>query len=200
MAVIILSGGLSKRMGQDKASLVLEDSTLLQTLIARFAGRFGPVIVVSRPGQDLAIDNADVVRDIHVGKGPLGGLHAGLLASPDDANFVLACDMPFADVELANYVLSRLNGHDAAIPLLERGPEPLFAAYRRSCLPTIEANLEAGILAMRGLLDKVDTLYLPESDLRQHDPTLRSFLNINTPDEYLEVRRMDKVRPHRLEE
>lgn len=181
-------------MGQDKASLALEDSTLLQTLIARFAGRFGPVIVVSRPGQDLAIDNADVVRDIHVGKGPLGGLHAGLLASPDDANFVLACDMPFADVELANYVLSRLNGHDAAIPLLERGPEPLFAAYRRSCLPAIEANLEAGILAMRGLLDKVDTLYLPECDLRQHDPALRSFLNINTPDEYLEVR------SHRLEE
>ena len=181
-------------MGQDKASLALEDSTLLQTLIARFAGRFGPVIVVSRPGQDLAIDNADVVRDIHVGKGPLGGLHAGLLASPDDANFVLACDMPFADVELANYVLSRLNGHDAAIPLLERGPEPLFAAYRRSCLPAIEANLEAGILAMRGLLDKVDTLYMPESDLRQHDPALRSFLNINTPDEYLEVR------SHRLEE
>lgn len=184
MAAIILSGGLSGRMGRDKSSLPMQGSTLLQLLVSRFAGVFGPVIVASRPSQDLAIDGAAVVHDVHVGKGPLAGLHAGLLASPDDANFVLACDMPFANVGLARCLLSRLQGHDAAVPLLERGPEPLFAAYRKSCLPVIEANLEADRLRIRDLLDRVDTLYILESELQKLDPELGSFLNVNTLKDY----------------
>ncbi len=189
MATIILSGGTSARMGRDKASLEMDGSTILQALVTRFAGEFGPVIVVARPGQDLDVENATLVYDSYEGKGPLGGLQAGLTASPDAANFVLACDMPFADTEVARYVLSLLDRHEAVVPMLENGIEPLHAAYRRSCLPQVEANLEAGILRMRDLLDRVDTVYVPENDLRSLDPELLSFLNINTPEAYQEALR-----------
>ena len=177
-------------MQQDKASLVWGTSTLLNSLVARFSGRFGPIVVVQRPDQSLTVTNdVALTSDIYPNCGPLGGIHAGLIASPDDANMVVACDMPFASVDLASYLLSHLDGHDAAVPLLQRGPESLFAAYRRSILPQVEINLKAGVFKVRATLDNVDTLYVSQDDLRLIDPELRSFLNVNTPEDYEELLR-----------
>lgn len=184
MAAIILAGGLSTRMRRDKVSLVLGDSTLLGSLVTRFSGEFGPVIVVARPGQSLAVGDAIAVRDIFTDCGPLGGIHAGLVASPDDMNLVIACDMPFADPAVARYLASLCGDHDIAVALLDRGPEPLFAVYRKSVLPQIEANLGTHSLKLRSLLDAVDTLYVPQGDLVEIDPLLRCFVNVNTPQDW----------------
>ncbi len=170
-------------MGADKATLAAGESTLLQSLVTRFA-EMGQVIVVLRQGQDVDVPGASTVHDIHPNAGPLGGLHTGLSASPDVDNFLLACDMPFAEPGLARYVLSRLGDHDASVPVLARRPEPLFAAYKQCCLPVVESCIRAGALRMRDALDRLDVLYIPESDLRPIDPQLRSFVNVNTPEEY----------------
>ncbi|MHB1457255.1 MAG: molybdenum cofactor guanylyltransferase [Armatimonadota bacterium] len=187
MATIILAGGLSTRMGQDKASLPMGDSTILQVLTSRFEGKFGPVIVAARPEMHLTLERVVTVNDTFMGKGPLGGLHAGLLASPDMHNFVLACDMPFADPRLGEYLLGRLDGHDAVIPRLSMGLEPLHAAYSKTCIPQIGANLRDDALRMRDLLDRVDTLYVDEGELRHRNMDLNSFTNVNTPEEYLRL-------------
>jgi len=190
MATIVVAGGSSARMGHDKASLAIEGSTILQALVCRFADELGPVIVVCRREQDLEVERATSVYDIYQGAGPLGGLHAGLLASPDDENLLLACDLPFADPELARYLVSRLDEHDAVVPVLARGPEPLFAVYRKSCLPAVESSIAAGRLRMRDPLDRLDVLYIPEDEIRERDPDLRSFFNINTPEDYREALRI----------
>jgi molybdopterin-guanine dinucleotide biosynthesis protein A len=184
MATIILAGGSSSRMGREKASLAVGESTALQSLVNRFAGKIGPVVVVLRPDQEIAVEGAIAARDIHHGVGPLGGLHAGLLASPDEENFVLACDMPFADPELARYITSLLANCDAVVPMLEPGPEPLHAAYRKICLAEIERSIAAGKLKMRDALDRLQVHYLPEQEIRERDPALRSFVNVNTPEDY----------------
>jgi len=190
MAAIILAGGLSSRMGTDKALLAMGGASLLESLVSRFAERMGRVIVVLRADQDVEVEQSLTVRDIHQGAGPLGGLHAGLTASPDEENFVLACDMPLADPELGLWILSKLSGHDAVVPMLARGPEPLHAAYRKSCLPAVESSIAAGRLRMRDTLDRLDVLYIPEHEMKQRDPDLRSFLNINTPEDYREALRI----------
>ena len=190
MAAIVLVGGSGRRMGRDKALLEIGGSTLVQMLVTRFDGAFGQVVVVARSDQGLAVERALVVHDLYRDAGPLAGLHAGLLASPDEINFVLACDMPFAAPELARYLISLLSDRDAVVPMLERGPEPLFAAYRKSALPEIESSLKAGRLRIRDTLDRLDVLYVPENDLRQRDPELRSFRNVNTPEDYEEALRM----------
>ncbi|MDO8682668.1 MAG: molybdenum cofactor guanylyltransferase [Armatimonadota bacterium] len=195
MAVIILSGGLSSRMGRNKALLPAEGTTLLQSLVSRFSEELGPVIVVLRQRQNLSIQNAVVTRDVLNDAGPLGGLHAGLLAAPDDVNLALACDMPFANVELARHILSRANGYDAVVPKLERGIEPLFAAYRKACIADIEFLIEAGKRRMRDLLDQVRTLYLDESELRYYEPDLHSFINVNTPEDYTTYLMLSGVEP-----
>lgn len=187
MATIILAGGSSARMGREKALLEMNGTTIVQRLVSRFARALGPVIVVCRSDQDLQIEGATVVHDIHEGAGPLGGLHAGLLASPDDANLLLGCDMPFADPELGCHLVSLLGDHDAVACDLGHGPEPLFAAYRKSCLTQIESNLRLRLYRMKELLDRIDVLYLSEDEVRARDPHLRSFVNLNTPDEYLDA-------------
>ena len=185
MATIVVAGGLSTRMGHDKASLAIAGFTILQGLVCRFADEIGPVIVVCRQKQGLKVERATTVYDVYQGAGPLGGLHAGLLASPDDENLVLACDMPFADPELARYMLARLSDHDAVVPMLARGPEPLLAVYRKSCLAAVESSIAAGRLRMRDPLKQLDVLYVPKDEIRERDPDLRSFVNVNTPEEYL---------------
>lgn len=175
-------------MQQDKASLVLGNSTLLESIIARLSGQFGAVIVVQHPEQGLTVaGDVMLTTDICPNCGPLGGIHAGLIASPDDANIVVACDMPFASPEVARYLLSLLDGHDAVVPMLARGPEPLFSIYRKSVLTQVESNLKAGVLKLRGMLDRVDTLYIPETNLRRLAPELHCFLNVNTPEDYDEL-------------
>jgi len=174
-------------MGGDKALLSFGESTLIETLVSRFEGKLGPTVVVTRQESALKLGKVIVVSDIFPDKGPLGGLHAGLLVSPDECNFVMACDMPFADPEVAVYLLDRLDGHDAVVPVLGDRPEPLHAAYKKSCLPQIEASLRDGNLRMRNLLDRVNTLYIDADELRAIGSDLRCFVNVNTPDEYARI-------------
>jgi len=208
MAAIILAGGLSSRMGADKSRLAIDGTGILQLLVKRFGEAMGRVIVVVRPDQqpplsvpsrdrtvsapteETGIERLTIAQDIYPGVGPLGGLHAGLAASPDDENFVLACDMPFAEPRLAVFILSRLAGRDAAVPMPARGPEPLYAAYRKSCLPTIQSSIEAGRLRVREALRDLNVVYVPEEEMRPLDPDLRSFRNINTPEDYREALRI----------
>lgn len=177
-------------MGSDKAKLEVDGVTFLQFLASRFARRLGPVIVSARLDQVLDIKGAKAAYDTYEGAGPLGGLHAGLLASPDDENFALACDMPFADLELARYLVSLLQGYDAVTPMLETGVEPLFAAYRKSCVPEIERLLESGCFKVGALLQRINVLYPGVEDLKRHDPELRSFVNVNSPEDYSRVLRL----------
>lgn len=171
-------------MGRDKARLLIDETSLIQLLASRFAGAFGDVLVAAHYDQDVQVENAQIARDIYHGVGPLGGMHAGLSASPDDANFVLACDMPFADVQLAQYLMSLTGDYDAVVPSLNEGLEPLFAVYRKSCLPAIETVLLAGRFRFKDLLDRVSVNYVTQDDIRLHDPDLRGFINVNSPEDY----------------
>ena len=187
MATVILAGGSSKRMGRDKASLEIGGSTLIQSLVTRFADKFGGVIVVVGTGDQPAVDGALMAYDVYHNAGPLGGLHAGLLATQDEVNFVLACDMPLASVELASYIVSLAPGYDAVVPMLARGPEPLHAAYAKSCLGVIESAIADGNLKMADALKSLNVFYVTEDKLRDHDPELHSFVNVNTHEDYLEA-------------
>ncbi|MGC8863804.1 MAG: molybdenum cofactor guanylyltransferase [Armatimonadota bacterium] len=207
MAVIILAGGQSSRMGTDKAWLPIDGTSILESLVERFGREMGRVIVVVRPDQEQPlplpaggpeIGQLMIVTDTYCGVGPLGGLQAGLAASPDDENFALACDLAFAEPRLARWVLSHLGDYDAAVPMLARGPEPLFAAYSRSSLAVIEASIAEGRLRLRDALERLDVCYISEDQIRGLDPGLRSFHNINTPEDYRDALRAVRSSQRRM--
>ncbi len=75
-------------------------------------------------------------------------------------------------------------GHDVVAPLGPGGYEPLLAVYRPRVLPEMERRIEAGELSLQSLLRAVDTLAIPEAELRSIDPELRSLRNVNRPEDF----------------
>lgn len=172
-------------MGHDKSDVLLGDRTLLAWVVGRLAPVCDPVIVVARKPSDYSGYGAVVVADRWPGGGPLGGLITGLSATETPCAAVVACDLPFVDPALLSGLIGRRAAWDAVVPDLSGLPQPHCAVYARTALEVAEAVFSGGGRSLRELLDTPDlrVLYVGEAELRTWDPTLRSFMNVNTPED-----------------
>lgn len=175
---VILSGGQSRRMGRDKAGVMLAGQTLLERMAAELAPLFGKVYVsVDRPGRYPGYRE---LADLRPGQGPLAGLEAAFLRTGAEAVFLTAVDLPFAGSPLAARILAEAGAGDAWVIRRRSGEaEPLFALYRRSCLESLTACLDEGRRAVKALLDRVDCRWLEEEELPEFDLE-RALWNVNT--------------------
>lgn len=189
---VVLAGGRSRRMGTDKALLPFADTTLLGHVVRRLRTCCDPVYVVASALQRGCGPDVPVVADRWPGLGPLAGIEAGLRACPTPCAAVVACDLPFVQPALLTGLADLLEGVDAAVPVTDR-PHPLCAVYRRDAAQVAEAILRAGGGSVRQLLARIRVRYVPEEVLRGWDPDLLSFVNVNTPADYLAA--LARVRP-----
>lgn len=188
--VIVLAGGRSRRMGRDKAWLDAGGRPLIERVLERLVPLAAEMVVVVAPGTGLLPDlGARVVVDRVLGAGPLGGLHAGLEASRTAWSFVAACDMPFLNLDLIRYLAYLRPGHDVVLPFPTGRPEPLHAFYHQRCLAPIAASLASGERAMISFLGAVRVRAVSAPEIACFDAEGRSFLNINTPEEWETTRR-----------
>jgi molybdopterin-guanine dinucleotide biosynthesis protein A len=201
LTVLILAGGRSWRMGQDKIWLPLGADAV--PLIERVVARVRPLaeeflfsanasepfteLVASLRGQGI---EAQVVPDRYPGAGPLAGLHAGLSAARCDLLLAVAGDMPFINPALVAHLVELMPGFDVVIPELPHPltgqpvKEPLHALYRRSCLGAVAARLAAGDRPLVSFLPDVRVHVVRPDEIRRFDPDLRSFFNVNTPEDW----------------
>jgi len=186
ISAIVVAGGESRRLGQDKRFLRLRSSqTLLEATVSTVATLTDDVLVVvsTDPARFAALP-ARVVQDPCHGAGPLNALVAGLAAMRHDTALVVACDLPFLNPTLLRALLEQPRDYDLLAPRRADGRlEMLHAVYRKTCLDPARRRLADGRLRMAGLIDDVRTRIVEEATLRRYDPTLRSFLNVNTPDD-----------------
>ena len=184
---IVLAGGLSRRLGRDKAIEPFGDEPLIARVIGRLSGLTNETVVVVNSearGKELPIpDEARVTVDIYPDSGSLGGIFSGLTAATSDWGFVVACDMPFLNTDLIAHMLTLREDYDAVVPLLDGYPEPTHAAYSKACLPHIESRLRAGQLKIAGFFDDVRVRYVSESEIHSFDAERLSFFNVNRPDD-----------------
>ena len=181
----ILCGGLSRRMGEDKASLNWKGMPLARYKWEQFAGAGEVFFSVRDEEQGVRIRkitgrDADAVADVPAGCGPLGGLRTSLQHCRQDYLFVTAVDMPYSDPGIAEELMNRMtspsetaqaqNGSgstwDAVVPVTPDGKEhPLCAVYAKSCLPVLEKQLASGNYRVRDALAELAVLYVPSSEL-----------------------------------
>ena len=158
---------------------------MLQWTISQLARLDQEIILVLRQGQIsprlISSQNVRTTADLYPSKGPLVGIYSGLKVSGNDYSLVVACDMPFLNVELLRYMVRIAPGFDVVIPRIGRLTEPLHAVYSNSCSGTIEDMMKRGDFIVYKLLEQVKVRYVEESEINSFDPEHLSFFNINTP-------------------
>lgn len=194
--VAILAGGQSRRMGQDKASVIIDGVPLLERTarIARAVSASVAVVGRAQPGQ---WDLPDVVfmDDEAPGDGPLGGLRTALRHSGGHAVLLLACDLPALTAEALSWLIWTAQEHqpplvDGLVTVNGGQREPLFAVYTTHCLPLVEAHRAAGRRSLQSLLDAGQFAHaeLPR-------PLVPALVNINTPAELAAWHQSGERRP-----
>jgi molybdopterin-guanine dinucleotide biosynthesis protein A len=187
---VLLAGGNSRRMGEDKRYLVVGEQTLLERGLAVLRAIFQEVLVViAQDSPSLDVD-ARVVRDLVPDCGSLGGLYTGLTQATTPYIFVVACDMPFLDPAVITQFTSRRASADIVMAKLAARLHPMHALYGKRCLPVVDQMIRAQQLKIQGMVShsSLRVQYVTEADLLTIDPSGRSFQNVNTPAD-LEVAR-----------
>lgn len=188
-AGVILAGGQSRRMGRDKALLPLpgnERITFVEhlvTLLKRFCSEVALVARDSSQAGALAGPGRRVVLDEAPGGGPLMGLYSGLKAIETSHALVTAVDMPFVQPAVVSFLLSQTLDDELLVPIVHGVAQVLLAVYPRTIIPLLEDRLREGRRDPRSLLAVAKVRYIEEAQLRAYDPQLRSFVNVNTPQE-----------------
>ena len=184
---IILAGGLSRRLGRDKALEPFQGQPLISRVLGRIDCLTDETVVVvnseSRGAELPLLDDVKTAVDIYRDSGSLGGIFTGLSAATNDWGFVVACDMPFLNAGLMKHMIASRDGYDAIVPILDGYPEPTHALYSKTCLPYIERRLKARQLKIAGFFDDVRVRYVGAEEIDSFDSERLSFFNVNTPED-----------------
>ncbi len=186
LSVIILAGGYSQRLGQDKALLPWRGRTLIEHIVAHFKRWSDDVLVVSGAEIRYAeILDVPILSDEIRNVGPLGGLYTGLKHARYEHSLVVACDMPLISQAVIDLLRDELDGSAwAVVPEVEGHRVPTLAIYHKKCFSVIERLLAQKRTSPLALLDTIPIKIIPEERLRAVDPTLRSFTNINSLEDW----------------
>jgi molybdenum cofactor guanylyltransferase len=178
---VVLAGGKGSRLNYvEKALLKLHGKPILNHIIETLSGCVDEVVVVARDEEQqkkLHLAGVKIVRDEIRDFGPVAGICSGLKASSFEYSFVAACDMPFIKADVVDLLFRKAVGFDVSIPY---PLEPLHAVYRR------EATIRAAKAAIRRhkgaimyVVDQLKANYVPKEEIRDIDPELCTFININ---------------------
>jgi molybdopterin-guanine dinucleotide biosynthesis protein A len=187
---IVLAGGQSSRLGTDKSFVNVNGQSLIEQIVAKLARLSDDVIIVTNSPEKYHHLEVRVVGDIYPGKGALGGIYSGLRAAANTHSLVVACDMPFLDLNLLRYMILLARGHDVVIPRVGGFPEPLHAIYSKSCLEPIDRLLARGGLKIIDFFPEVRVRYVEEDEVDIFDPQHLSFFNVNVPGDLEEMKKL----------
>ncbi|MBI5582348.1 MAG: molybdenum cofactor guanylyltransferase [Deltaproteobacteria bacterium] len=182
-AGIILAGGRGTRLeGRNKALITVEGRTSLDRLADLLKSFFKPVIVVTNQPREYLLREEMIVTDLLDLRSSLTGIYSGLFHAPTSHAFVIGGDMPYLKKEMVELILENLEpGWDVVVPVTAAGYQPLAAIYSRRCLPVMARQLAQQRCKVSAFFSGVRMKKIPEARLRQVDPELISFFNINTP-------------------
>ena len=194
IAGFILAGGESRRMGTEKARLVLAGQSFVERIARELSCVSSSIKVVGdkvSPAElNLPID-IQSAPDIYPQWGALGGVHAALSACTESWALVVACDFPYVTGELFASLASVRQGFDAVAPIQQDGiPQPLCSLYRvEPCLTLAERLVKSGERKPITLLQSVLTRWVLFNELSLLKGADRFFDNINTPEDYARIKK-----------
>ena len=179
-------------MGENKAFIQIEGVPIIKRIYDLFKELFQEVIIVTNQ-KDLFSDfDSEIYSDLIPDKGALGGLYTGIFFSSFRHSFCVACDMPFIKKSLVQYLIKNIEDEDVIVPRTKDGLQPLHAIYSKDCVDPIRKSIEEGKSKILDFYYLVKVKIVDEKDFLRLDRGRESFINVNTPEELLSVRRDKK--------
>lgn len=182
---LVLAGGASRRMGQDKAALAFHDRPQLDWARDMLARHCESVFSSIRADQqdDPVRRGRPVIVDVHDGAGPIAGIAAAQAAFPARAWLVLACDLPFVDDAAIAHLVSHRDGRSVVAYASSHDglPEPLCAIYEPESRAGVLAAIASGRNCPRKFIINTGVALLTQPEPAALD-------NVNTPEELRRAR------------
>ena len=191
LGAIILAGGKGNRIGGDKPLIRLGGKELILHVCEAVEEISDELVVVVNRSEDIELyerilpEGVELTTDIGGGGGPLVGACSGLRRVRSEYALILPCDTPFVSLPVLKYLAERSKGFDAAVPRWPNGyTEPLHSVYRveasiRVCRETMtESNFR-----ISGMISRLRTMYVPVEEVRNLDPELLTFFNVNSQED-----------------
>ena len=190
---IILAGGKSQRMGEDKAFIRIGGKPIIETITDLFQELFKETLIVTNRKDSYLYLRVGVYEDISPDQGALGGLYTGLFRSAFLNSFAVACDMPSLNAGVIKYLCQEAEGYDVVVPRTEDGFQPLHALYSKRCLQPIRRVLNDNKTRIFDFYPLVRVRVVEAREFLSIDPEMQSFVNINTPEELNRLKKRNMV-------
>lgn len=183
VTIAIMAGGKSSRMGTDKSFVMFQGRPMIEVIQERLTGLGDELILITNKPDEYAHLHLPMFGDVYPDHGSLGGIYTAVYYATHPHTLVVACDMPWLNRPLLEYMLGLRQTADVIIPRWQQYPEPLHAIYSKACLAPIEENLRQKRLKITGFFNKVHVHFVEREVIARFDAGGRSFANINTPEE-----------------
>ncbi|HXX58358.1 MAG TPA: molybdenum cofactor guanylyltransferase [Thermodesulfovibrionales bacterium] len=187
MTAAILSGGENRRIPRLKSLLTVEGRTIIERTIDVLGGVFDRVIINTNEPEYFFHFGLPMIGDLKKERGPLTGIFSVLVATGEDSVFFVACDMPFLHEGLLRHMADAYKGSsdvDAVVPVFRGMTEPLVGIYTKNAVAIMEGIFKEEKRSPGELLKRLKVRYIDEETVREIDPSGRSFVNVNTPEDY----------------
>jgi molybdopterin-guanine dinucleotide biosynthesis protein A len=195
---VILAGGENRRFPSLKAFIKIasykDNHTIIERNLKLLKGIFDEVFISTNIPEKYFYLDAPLIGDVLPSRGPMSGIYSSLINAKGDCIFVIACDMPFVKREVVSVIcekhleMSSIKQVDATIPVFNDELQPLFGVYCKTALPYLENCVLNEKTSMKRLLSEINTNFIVESDIMKIDPTGKSFVNINTVEDYERIK------------
>ena len=186
---IILSGGKSIRMGENKAFIEIGGIPIINRIHTLFEKLFKEIIIVANQKELFLNLNSKIYSDLLPNRGVLGGIYTGLFFSSFQYSFCVACDMPFLNESVIQYLINNIQEYDVIVPKMKDGLQPLHAIYSKSCLGPIKKIIDQGKFGIIDFYPEVRIKIIEEKEFYELDPMMKSFINVNTQEELLLIKK-----------
>lgn len=178
ITTIILAGGKSTRMGEDKAMLSLDGISYIDRIVNAALKVSNTILLVSDHIKHQSVKNVSTIKDIYPNKGPLAGLYSGLSYSNTVLNLVLTCDIPMITEEILTVLINNYTtDYQAIITTVNDRKMPLVGMYSKECISTCKAQIMKNDLKMMNFLNQLQSV----KNIKIPDLMKDQLLNVNTP-------------------
>ncbi len=174
IGIILLAGGKSSRMGEDKGLMSFKGKAMISHAL-NLVQEINDNIIIITNNNEYKKFGYPVYEDIYKEKGPMGGIYTGLTHSRQKTNIVLSCDSPFIEKELLLFLVENSHGFDITVPVKEERSHQLIGVYSKTCLHVFKSQIESGNYKLRDSFEYIKVNLL---DCNKFEDSI--FKNINS--------------------